>query len=194
MLKSIVIIFAKSLVIIGAPIGTLISCSSSSQIANEKNGIQQLDALVLTERFEIDSDWAMPLATSSMNSLANAGLLPPGSSAGQISLIGNTNYVKVRGDSLSVYLPYFGERQMGGGYNSDGAGIDFEGIPEQMEITKNEEKQQYDILIQIREDSENFTINATLFPNLTSTINVSSSQRFPIRYNGSAKALAGDKL
>lgn len=151
--------------------------------------MRALDSLLSTDNFEIRSNWAMPLATMSMNSLANAGLLPPGSSAGQINLIGNSNHVKVIGDSLSVYLPYFGERQMRGGYNSDGAGIDFEGIPERMKITKNDEKQRYDILLNLKDDSENFTLNITLFPNFNSSINVTSSQRFPIRYSGSVQAI-----
>lgn len=145
------------------------------------------------EHFEIRSDWALPLATNSLNSIANAGLLPPGSSAGQISLIGNANYVKVMGDSLSVYLPYFGERQMGGGYNSDGAGIEFIGVPKKMEITKDKEKQRYDIRFEFKKDSENFMVIITLLPNLQSTININSSQRFPIRYSGSVETLTIDK-
>ena len=48
-----------------------------------------LDELVVSKRFEIESDWALPLATNSLNSIANAGLLPPGSSANRISLVGN---------------------------------------------------------------------------------------------------------
>ena len=81
---------------------------------------------------------------------------------------------------------------MGGGYNSDGAGIDFEGIPEKMEITKNKAKKRYDIRIKMKDNSENFILNITLFPNLTSTINVNSSQRFPIRYSGSVQALTSE--
>lgn len=179
----------RILLMISFCIGSLSSCGSASKISRTKVDTQKLDALVSSDRFEIRSDWAMPLATNSMNSLANAGLFPPGSSAGQINLIGNANYVRVMGDSLSVYLPYFGERQMGGGYNSDGAGIAFEGIPDTMEITKNEEKQQYDILLKMKHNLENFILTITLFPNLNSAINVSSSQRFPIRYSGSVQVL-----
>ena len=55
---------------------------------------------------------------------------------------------------------------MGGGYNNKGAGIEFEGIPERMEISKNEDKQRYDLLLKIKDDSENFTLNIGLYPNL----------------------------
>jgi hypothetical protein len=82
---------------------------------------------------------------------------------------------------------------MGGGYDNDGPGIQFEGIPQSMEIAKNEEKQRYNISLKIKDDSEVFNVNATLFPNLNSIINVNSSQRFPIRYSGNVKALPYDK-
>ena len=192
MCKVVETISFKSLLLVLICFGLAISCGSSSRVAEGNGGMEPLDTLMSTKNFEIRSNWAMPLATNSMNSLANAGLFPPGSSAGQINLIGNPNYVKVIGDSLSVYLPYFGERQMGGGYDSDGAGIDFEGIPEKLEITKNEEKQRYDIRVKMKDDSENFILTIILFPNLTSTINVNSSQRFPIRYSGSVQSLQSD--
>lgn len=175
--------------------GVILSCGSSAIISDSKSSdseSKELDHLVSSKRFEIVSDRAFPLATGSLNSISNAGLLPPGSSAGQISLIGNSNYLKIIGDSVAVYLPYYGERQMGGGYDSDGGGIQFEGIPTEIEITKDDAKQRYDIRFKMKDDSENFNVNIALFPNLTSFINVSSSQRFPIRYSGTVDAIPKD--
>ncbi len=165
----------------------LLSCSSSSKISD--NDRKRLDDLVSRKHFEVISDRAYPLATASLNSISNAGLLPQGSSAGQISLIGNSNYLKVLGDSVAVYLPYYGERQMGGGYDSNGGGIKFEGIPNDLEITKDEEKQRYTIAFKMKDDSENFNVTITLFSNLTSMISVDGSQRFPIRYSGAVRSI-----
>ncbi len=167
--------------------GAVISCNTTKPMATE-SGRQQLDELVANKSFVIESDHALPMATNSLNSISNAGLLPPGSSASQISLIGNPNYLKVIGDSVAVYLPYFGERQMGGGYDNDGPGIKFEGVPQDMEINKDDEKHRYDIRFKMRDNSETFTVNIVLFPNLSSMINVNSSQRFPIRYSGHVSA------
>ena len=169
-----------------------IACSSASKVKNGKKSFEQLDALMTAKDFEIISNWALPLATNSLNSLANAGLFQPGSTAGQISLIGNPNYVKIKGDSLLVYLPYFGERQMGGGYNNRGPGISFDGIPQQMVIKKNEEKERYDIRIKMKDRTESFNLTITIFPNFDTAINVNSSQRFSIRYAGSARAIPSE--
>ena len=154
---------------------------------------QRLDELVSERHFVIRSDKAMPMATASLNSISNAGLFPPGSSASQISLIGNPNHVKVMGDSVAIYLPYYGERQMGGGYNSDGPGIELEGVPDVMEITKNGEKQRYTIQIEMKKATERFDIEVILFPNRNSIISVNSSQRFPIRYSGTVQEIPDDE-
>lgn len=168
----------------------MLSCGSSSKISDSNSKL--LDDLVSSQHFEIVSDRAFPLATASLNSISNAGLLPPGSSAAQINLIGNSNYLKVIGDSVAIYLPYYGERQMGGGYNNNGAGIQFKGTPPEMEITRDDVKKRYDIRFKAKDESENFNVNITLFPNLTSMISVNSSQRFPIRYSGVVKAIPND--
>ncbi|MGB7394833.1 MAG: DUF4251 domain-containing protein [Pricia sp.] len=170
----------------------ILSCGGTSKTVGEDNGNERLEEFISEKSFEIISDRAFPMATNALNSIANAGLLPPGSTAGQITLIGNSNYLRVIGDSVSVYLPYYGERQMGGGYNNDGPGIQFEGVPTEMEITKNNDKKRYDIRFQMKDDSELFTVNVSLFPNLSSVININSSQRFPIRYSGNVRPVPSD--
>ncbi|MDT7830538.1 DUF4251 domain-containing protein [Pricia sp. S334] len=172
-------------------VSILYSCGSSSRVTDNAQS-QRLEELVSEKHFEIRSDQAMPMATASLNSISDAGLFPPGSSAGQISLIGNPNYLKVTGDSVAIYLPYFGERQMGGGYNHDGPGIKLEGIPDEMEITKDEQKQRYIVQIEMKKATESFDIEVTLFPNMNSIISVNSSQRFPIRYSGTVQPIPSE--
>lgn len=48
-----------------------------------------------------------------MVSISSSRLFPPGGTVSRIDLTSNANYSEVHGDSISVYLPYFGERQMG---------------------------------------------------------------------------------
>lgn len=166
-----------------------ISCSGSQKIVSPTPKSRALDALVEKGKFEVTSDQASPLLTSSMAAISNSGLLGNGNSAGNINLIGNPNYLKVEGDTISADLPYYGERQMGGGYNSN-AGIKFKGVPQNYSLTKNETNQQYQINFQISgEGAENFTISLILFPNWKSSLQINSSQRTPIRYTGEVQAL-----
>ena len=94
----------------------------------------------------------------------------------------------MEGDKVTADLPYYGERQMGGGYNSN-AGIKFEGVPEDLEISKDEDKQRHQIDFTISEEGETYGVRVTLFPSLNGTIHVSSSQRLSIRFEGKLSAL-----
>lgn len=168
----------------------LVNCGTTGKTTSSKVKEAQLNALMANKKFIITSDMALPLMTNSMNSLSNAGLFPPGSAASQINLTGNSNFLKVIGDSVIAELPYFGERQMGGGYNGRDTGIQFSGIPEEWELIKNEKKQRYDLRFNIINSTESFKVSVTFFPNLTTAININSSQRFPIRYSGSVAPIS----
>ncbi|WP_149303102.1 DUF4251 domain-containing protein [Pareuzebyella sediminis] len=144
----------------------------------------KLDSLVAQKSYVFNANQALPLMTNSMNSLANAGFFPPGSLPNQVNLTGNGNYVKVLGDSLSADLPYFGERQMGGGYNTEGSGITFKGNAERYEAKFDKKNQRYDVQFRIRNKMEMFNVRLMLFPNMTGSMSISSNQRFAIRYNG----------
>ncbi|WP_109300933.1 DUF4251 domain-containing protein [Aquimarina sp. AU474] len=170
----------------------LISCSSSKDIVAPTEKSRALDALVKEKAFQIDLNWAYPLATGTLNRIANSGLLPPGSTASSISLIGNSNYFKMHGDSITMDLPYYGERQLAGDYDTSKNGIKFKGVPENFEIQKNEKKQSYEMSFFIKNDRESSRVIITLFPNHIANININSSHRTPIRYKGDMKPLSND--
>ncbi|WP_228851523.1 DUF4251 domain-containing protein [Aegicerativicinus sediminis] len=148
-----------------------------------------VEELLESKEFKIECDWAMPTVTNAMNRVGNSGLLPVGTNIGRINLIGNANYLKFMGDSISADLPYYGERQAGGGYNSSDGGIKFNGLAKDMKIEKNEKKGHYNIKFSINNNTESFNVNIRLFPNLNSTISIYSNQRNTIRYDGTASLL-----
>jgi len=88
-----------------------LSCSTSKNAATDED-IKALKDLVDSKAFTIESDWANPQVTSATQQVLNSGILEPGSNAGGINLIGNSNFLTISGDSIKSYLPYFGERQM----------------------------------------------------------------------------------
>lgn len=165
-----------------------ISCGSSQKTNSTDNWI--LNNLITEQTFEIESRWAQPLATGAYTQAVN-GLLPPGSTAGQINLMGNSNYFKIMKDSVSAYLPYFGERQMGGNYGGTNGGIEFDGVPEDLEITPTD-KNGYNIRFSINDKEnniENYKVFIQIFKDLNTNMVISSSQRLSIRYRGVAMPL-----
>ncbi len=162
------------------------ACGSAPVSGLQPEQTMEVDRLVDNKTFRIESDWAQPLVTNSMAQIG--GLLPPGSTAGRINLIGNSNFFLMEGDSVSAYLPYYGERQAGGGFGANGA-IQFNGIPKGLEVKKDPKTQGYRMNFNINEKGENYSVTVQLYPNLKSHITVNSSQRFFIRYDGKVEAL-----
>ncbi|WP_422859956.1 DUF4251 domain-containing protein [Flagellimonas sp. S174] len=161
-------------------------CASTSTPEITAKQMKELETIVNSKSFEFNARWARPLTTNSLNSIANAGLLPPGSTNNNIDMTGNSNYFKMSGDSIKAYFPYFGERQLGGaGYLGSDNAIQFEGIPENMKMDKNEKG--YTLAFDIKNKTETYQVNAQFFPNKKGNININSSHRFPISYTGNFK-------
>ncbi|MEA1786382.1 DUF4251 domain-containing protein [Arenibacter sp. GZD96] len=166
-------------------LGLLFSCSGTQKSAAS---IAQLDALVRSKNLEIRSNWAAPMLSRGVMAISNSGLLMPGSTAGRIDIIGNANFIKIQGDTLSAYLPYYGERQMGGGYARN-SGIEFKGIPTTYEVTQNEPKKTYTIRFTISESTENYQVFINIGTDLATTVSINSSQRDAINYYGNARPI-----
>lgn len=168
----------------------LFSCSSSKTIVAASPESRALDALLTNKNFIIEADWAYPQVTGALASVANSGILGPGNNANSINLVGNPNFVKMEGDSITGFLPYFGERQLRGGYDRE-SGIVFKGIPQNYRLKKIEEKQRYVMEFDIRAEKSNelFSFVIDFFPNNTSLLIVNSTERFPIRYQGTVESI-----
>ncbi|MBW1297422.1 DUF4251 domain-containing protein [Aquimarina litoralis] len=164
--------------------GVLMSCNSAKSTVEPTAQSEALETLITEKSFRIESDWMYPLMTTSLNSLANSGLVPPGSTINGISLIGNANFVKIHGDSISMKLPFYGERQLPGKYGSNDIGIKFDGIPDRYEVIKNEKKQRHIIKFTVNDDQESYRVTITMFPNWKTSININSTHRTSIRYSG----------
>lgn len=166
----------------------LTACGASNKIVAPSAQSRALDEMVANKQFKFDAEWVRPIATNSLNNIINNGMLPPGNNAGQINILGNGNYFKMEGDSVSADLPYFGERQMGGGYDSE-VGIKFDGIAEDLKIEKDEARQRYDIRFLIRKKSEVYRVQLEIFPGLKGNMSILSSHRFSIRFEGKVSAV-----
>lgn len=151
----------------------LVSCGSSRGGSESVNGYAELQELVNSRQFEIENEWAQPL------------------SGNRINLIGNTNYMRFKNDSVIIDLPYFGVRHSGGGYNRDG-GINYEGPLKNLEIEENTEDKAIRVRFDGQQDTENLFFSMLLFSNGRVETYVRSSQRNSITYDGEIKPLSAE--
>jgi hypothetical protein len=182
----------KKGIIIAVAFGLFLGCSSATKVPQNAETVVAFTRFVEQKTFEFRADIAYPMTTQAFNSVANSGILPPGSTSGAIQLIGIPNFIKVYGDSVSGNLPFYGERQFGGGLTSN-AGIAFKGIPKTYSQTYNEAKNRYDIAFEISDKMERHQVNIKLFPNASANVSVNSNQRNTIRYAGTVAAIESDK-
>lgn len=93
-----------------------------------------------------------------------------------------TYSLKIKDDSISSYLPYFG-RAYHADYGSTDSPLSFNGHAEGMKIIKGK-KDSYRITFQTMKSQENFEYVLTVFSNGKATLNVSSNERDPISFDG----------
>lgn len=166
----------------------LLNCGSGKEFTEDQNqAYLNLQELVASKSFKIVSTNAMPIASASYSKVANSNILGPGNSASYIDISSNANRLIVKGDSISGYLPFFGDQYSGGGYGSSNSGIEFKDIPENYHVTLEEKKQAVNIRFKIADKNrrmERYDIAITLFPNNKSTIRIQPTTRSAIEYVG----------
>ena len=164
----------------------LLACGTTN-VGSTTND-EMLESMISQKSFEIIAESATPQNTVAINAVANSGLLAPGNTLGFINLAGNTNYLRAHGDSISAYLPFFGERRMGGAYGSQRGGIEFDGKPSDYTFKKGK-KNAHEIRFTINDKenkAEQYRVLIYLFPNLRTTININSTHRTTMMYRGNA--------
>lgn len=138
---------------------------------NEKDlqDLEELMELVASREFEIENTWAIPLG------------------GGRVNLIGNPNSITFKGDSVEVYLPYFGVRHSGGNYGGRDGGIKFEGPVENLVVREDKVKKNIFFTFEQNREIENYEFLIRLYPNRKVYTSVNSSQRNSISYQGEVK-------
>ncbi len=168
--------------LIGVFIMLTISCKSSKATISPTE-LDAFNTMVTNKQFRIESNWARPQVTTAMQQVLSSGILQPGSSAGSINLTGNYNFLRISGDSITSYLPYFGERQMNVAYGGGDSAIEFNGLIKNYQAVKNKDNS-FDINLEAKSNTENFNVFIKLFPNLNSAMTLRGTSRFLIQYTG----------
>jgi len=108
-------------------------------------------------------------------------------SGGKTIQITSLYTMTARDGKYEAHLPYFG-RVYSGGYGDSG-GIEFNGEPENLQITRNDDKNKISVTFNINSDTEQYTVmldmGATAFGNLV----ISSQKKQVISYYGLASGL-----
>lgn len=158
------------------------SCSGSKAVLSEE-AKQELKQQADSRSIKLKAEWAIPLTTNALASVYTSGLLPPGSNVSRINLIGTANAFEMRGDSVYVDLPYYGERRIVSDYPG-GEGIRFDSPIENYKSEFKTKNGAYWITFNADNKAERFDVTVQLFPGQRAILMFYSTQRNPIRYEG----------
>lgn len=159
-------------------------CASGPRTQATPSEVAALDGAISQGRFRIEATWARPMASQGLNSIADAGLLPPGSTLGRIDIGGSGGYLEMVGDSAIADLPYFGERHMGGRYRPEGDGIKFADIPNGYSLGPLKKGDGYTMEFTIGDPQENYRVLAQIHASRYVSFSIASSHRSTIWYQG----------
>lgn len=164
------------------------SCASHKSLISQEVMVA-FDALVKSRQFEITSDMLYPQNSMALQNVLNTMVLQGGNNANAISLIGNSNFLKISGDSITSYLPFYGERFMNVDYGGSDSSIELKGLLKNYQLEQHKDKS-YTISFDAQSKKEGFSVFIRLYPNMRSEIYVSGISRSPIRYSGLFKSTA----
>ncbi len=163
----------------------LIGCSGSKQSisASDKDSFE---AIVNQKEFQFNGEWALPFGTNSLNSVISNLAFRNGTTVGSINLYDKNAYLKINDSIVEASLPYYGERQIGGVFNSQDISLRFEGKPNNFNIVKNDKKERFKITFGIASSNstEIYQVTMFLFYNKNCSVSINSTHRTPIRYRG----------
>lgn len=97
--------------------------------------------------------------------------------------ITSTYTFDVKDGIYKAYLPYFG-RAHTASYGGNG-GVEFEGEPDNLSVTKDDNKQSVVVKFQIKNGDETYDCLLSVVGGGNATLTVSSTKRQAISYNGS---------
>ena len=153
------------------------ACGTQQNLNGEyPNNFDELKNLVKSGDYVIENQWAIPL------------------NGNMIDLIGNTNSIRFKGDSVDVYLPYFGVRHSGVGYGQRDGGIKYEGPVKDLKIKEDLSKERILVEFDAANNNENFNFRITLFANGNVNTSVNSSGRNSISYRGKVRNLPKERI
>ncbi|PCJ94824.1 MAG: hypothetical protein COA50_10570 [Flavobacteriaceae bacterium] len=148
----------------------IVTLGLSAQTKSEK-AYEQTKELIVSGNYFFEANKALPTTGSS------------------VSLVTNRGYLKLKDEQLTIYLPYFGEMYLGGGYNGGGPIAVTKGKVHDYNIKFNDKKHRLIITFKVKNSSERFDVTMNVDRLGWTSIIVKSMDRSTISYYGKTRVL-----
>jgi hypothetical protein len=172
MKPGIVLMIASAIVLSGCSATSSVSGSKRNEVKKEQSAdsFEKLTSLVESGNYQFIIRSATP-------------------SGGKTIQITSLYAMKAKEGQYEAYLPYYG-RAYAGAYGGTGSGvIDFKGEPENLKITRNDNKYKISISFTIKSDRDQYAVNLEMGASGYGNLLISSENRQTISYYGLTSVL-----
>lgn len=189
-MKSIFIVRKTALLLICSNVILFWGCKTNSLAKSElklKNQ-QIIQTLYNQNNYNIEIEVVHPFNTQATTQVVNALLINTGNSSNRIDVRGDGNFIKIKKDSITGYLPFFGERRLNGGdYGGQNVAIQFDEVVKELKKNIVEDKPLLELEFSAKQkgnDSEKYDVKIEIFPNENVSVHVTPVFKTFIKYEG----------
>ncbi|MFT4838740.1 MAG: hypothetical protein ACJAWA_000938 [Nonlabens sp.] len=165
----------------------IISCKTSFT-ENDLNKLIDLQKKMSQQGFEFEADVVIPFNTQALNNVANNLLIRSGNNIARIDVRGDHYTLKVSEQESEFTLPFYGERRISGGYGTD-TGFNFIADIKSIKSSINEKKGYLSYEFTTRNDAEMLDVELQIYQPNNVRLNINSSHRTFMKYEGRLKWL-----
>ncbi len=166
------------------------SCKTN-QIAKAEakaNDLEILDSLYAKKDYYVKINVAYPFTSTATTQVANALLRNTGDNINRIDVRGDGNFIKIQNDTVSGYLPFFGEsRTSSGAYGGTDLAIQFDELLKDLTKKINTDKGKLELEFsakQKRNNNEKYEVSIDIYPNEKVSVNIRPVHKTVMRYDG----------
>lgn len=147
-----------------------------------------IDSLYQLNNYRIEIDVVYPFNTLATTQVANDLLWNTGNNANRIDVRADGNFIQIRNDSLTGYLPFFGERRLNGGdLSGRNTAIQFEDTLSYLNKTINKKKKRLELNFKAEQangGNDKYDLKIYIYPNRNALVDISPVYRTFIKYDG----------
>jgi hypothetical protein len=163
------------------------SCKTAFTV-DDRSKLVDLQQQMNQQGFEFEADVVIPFNTQALNNVANDLLIRSGNSVSRIDVQGDNYSLKIVEQEGEFALPFYGERRMSGGYAAD-TGFNFTADIKNIKSSINDKKGYLSYEFTTRNDVESLNVELQIYQPNNVRLNINSSHRTFMKYEGRLKWL-----
>ena len=154
----------------------------------EAKDLAVLKTILAEKNYRIAIEVAYPFVSAATTQVSNVLLRNTGNTANRIDLRGDGNFIEIKNDTLTGYLPFFGEQRLNAGeYGGKDLSIQFEEPLQDLKKKIDSDKGVLELAFTAKQkgnSNERYDIDVKIYSNKNVSVYITPVYRTFMRYSG----------